>query len=432
MSSSEDSKPKAKPTNSSSPPTDDKKGASSPIKTPPKPTLLTDESSDQTLLEELFPETSLPPKPRVKEERDQYPKLELPDYTPIVRREFVDAPKSMKEKIIESFQSKGEQTTVLQLSHCSTELTEADFRRLIPKGKHMESWRREGEYFKIIPGRDPLSLERMPFYYILFKDPESALAYQKNASRLHKLSALHQPSNIFSAIPPPKGFLEDGEDLNKATSSYNLLPTHHHLSLSTLMQPYNPALRALIERGGYQPIVPDVDSTGTRISKVLLYIEGYEPSPSDLFKIFRRDAYVHGMPLPLRNESSSSIHRLRDIINLKTSSKPISSVRPRSYDHDSPDDEHAASAPAPSGLSFDDPGIEALWQGADEDSSAKDVNQMIMNRVYNRWVLEFGDEDAAHRFVGMWHRKVLPDLGSDTGAWKDVEEVRFCNAEVLW
>jgi hypothetical protein len=388
-----------------------------------KPTPGKDEPNGQSLLAELFPEASTLPQPRHTEKRDEYPKVDLPDSTSIVRRELVDQPQTLKQQVVDSFQKKGEEITVIQLSHCSTELTEADFRRLIPKGKHIDAWNRGGGFYKIIPGRDPLSLERMPFYYILFRDSESALAYQKNASRLHKLSALHQPANILSAVPAPKGFLEDGEDINAAVSSYNLLPIHHQLSLNVLMQPYNPALRALIERGGYQPIALSVDENGERIWKVLMHIEGYEPSPSDLFKIFSRDAYVHGMSIPLRNESHSSIHRLRDIVNLKTTTKPISSVNPRAY---------GAFNPSPSGVLYEDPAIQSMLAGADEHTGAKEINQWVMNRVYNRWVLDFEDEDSARRFAVGWHRKVLPELSAGKGAWKDGEEVRVCNTEVLW
>jgi hypothetical protein len=392
-------------------------------KLPPAPAPRNDGLSEQSLLEELFPEATSTPQPPHPEKRDQYPKLELPDSTPIIRRELVDGPRSAKEHVVDSFRSKGEQITVLQLTNCSTELTEADFRRLIPKGKHIEAWRRDGEFSKIIPGRDPLSLERMPFYYILFKDAESALTYQKNVSRLHKLSALHQPANIFSAIPPPKGFLEDGEDITALVQSYNLLPTHHPLSLNVLMQPYNPALRALIERGGYQPVAPNTASDGTRVWKVLLQIEGYEPTPSDLLKILSRDAYKHGMSLPLRNESHTSIHRLRDIINLKTSVKPISSASPRAYgtfSHLNPDE-----------TTYDDPAIQSMLAGAEEDN-ANALNQLVMNRVYNRWVLDFETEDEARRWCFRWHRRVLPELSHGKGSWREGEEVRVCNTEVLW
>ncbi|RMZ71724.1 hypothetical protein GMOD_00006868 [Pyrenophora seminiperda CCB06] len=395
----------------------------------PKQTKSTGELTEQSLLDELFPEANTTPPPAYKEERD-HPKVEPPTAR-IIHTPSVDRAPTFKEKVIESFQKQGEQVAVLQLTNCSTQLTETDFRRVIPKGKHIEGWRRDGDFYKVIPGRDPLSLERLPFYYLLFKTAEAALAYQKNVSRLHKLSALHQPASIFSAIPPPMGFLEEGEDIKTAISSYNLLPTHHPLSLNMLMQPYNPALRALIERGGYQPIASSVDRGGRPIWRVLMHIEGYEPRPSDLFKIFSHDAYTHGMTLPLRNESQSSIHRVRDMINLRMSSKLVSSARPRAYgtfDHS----KLPLAEPTHEMMTFDDPAIQNLMAGADEDGSAQQMNQLVMNRVYNRWVIDFEDEDSARRWCAIWHRKVLPDLSDRKGGWKDTEEERVCNTEVLW
>jgi hypothetical protein len=395
---------------------------------------LSDEASGRSLLDELFPEASTSP-PRYAEKQDPYPKLGLPKSIALIHRELVDQPKTLKEQVVESFQNRGEKITVLQLEYCSTELTEMDFRRLIPQGKHIESWNRDGEFYKVIPGRDPLSLERLPFYYLLFKTPESAYAYQNNAARLHKLTALHKPSSIFSAIPAPRGFLEDGEDINKVTSAYLLKPTEHAISLRTIMQPYHPALRALIERGGYNPIVPQVDEKGNRIHKVLMHIEGYEPSVSDLFKIFKRDAYNKGLMLSLRNESLSSIHRLRDIINLKTRMELVSTSNPRAYSHFESSNAPSSRSTKDMRLEFDDPNIAYLMKsGADSDDNdvAKEVNQIVMNRVYNRWIIDFDDEDQARRFAISWHRRVLPNVVYGERTWKDYEEVRMCNCELLW
>ncbi|KAL6702774.1 hypothetical protein ACN47E_000958 [Coniothyrium glycines] len=377
----------------------------------------------RSLIDELFPEAkkSLDHGP-TPDDRNQYPKLTLPNNPPLVRPAFSEPPMSLKDQVKTSFQNRGEQITVLQLTNCSTELTEADFLRLVPKGKHIEGWRREGEFFQIIPGRDPLSLSRMPFYYILFRNPESALAYQKNVSRIHKLSRLHGPSNILSAVPAPKGFLEDGEDISSITSSYNLLPTQHDVSLVTLMQPYNPALRALLERGGYHPIATGVDEQGQRIARVLLHIEGYEPTPFDLFKMLMHDAYMQGMPFTIRNESQSAVRRLRDMVNLKSSIKAVSTASPRAYESFDRPTTH---------MEYEDAGIQAFMAGAEEDLGAKEVSQFMMNRLYNRWILDFEDESAARRFAIRWHRRPLPEV-SGGKEWKDSEEPRMCNTEFLW
>ncbi|KAL5118017.1 hypothetical protein ACEQ8H_004001 [Pleosporales sp. CAS-2024a] len=378
------------------------------------------EVSDQSLLEELFPEASTATPIRQTDSMERLPKLELPGSTTIFSRDLGDRPKTRREEVIEALQKSGESITVLQLENCSTELTEQDFRHLIPKGAHIDVWNRLGAYYKVIPGRNPLSLERLPFYYLLFKSPESAHEYQKNAARLHKLAALHQPLSLFSAIPAPKGFLEDGEDINTVTSLYLLRPTGSSFALRTLMQPYHPLLRTLFQQGGYKPIVPQTDGKGDPIYRVLMHIEGYEPSALELFKTLRQDAFNKGIPFPLRNESSSSVHRLRDLINLKMRTIPVSvsTGNPRAYDK----------------FEFEDPSI-AYYMRSDrtaEEENAKEVSQLAMNRVYNRWILDFDNEDEARRFAITWHRRVLPDFAKNEKTWKDYEQVRICNAELLW
>ncbi|KAF2262654.1 hypothetical protein CC78DRAFT_534684 [Lojkania enalia] len=357
-----------------------------------------DENTMQSLLDELFPEASTYVQPHYPPHKTPktYPRLELPTDIPVIRKHTSDTPKSHRQRIVESFQNRGEQITALQLLHCSTQLTESDFRRLIPKGKHIDSWVRGGEFHKIIPGRDPLSLERLPFYYLLFKSPESALAYQMNASRLHKLNTLHQPSSIFSAIPPPKGFLEDGEDMHAATSAYLLKPPTLKQNLVVVMQPYSASLTTLIENGGYKPIVPSVAEDGRSLYKVLLHIEGWEPTQEDLYHTFKRHAYGLGISWPF-HRGIHGIRKLRELVDIP---KKISSST-----RELPPDASA------------------------EDSGEASVNQLVMNKVYNRWVIEFEEESAARRFAILWHRRVLPDVEV---TWKVVEEVRMCNAEFLW
>jgi hypothetical protein len=80
---------------------------------------------------------------------------------------------------------------------------------------------------------------------------------------------------------------------------------------------------------------------------------------------------------------------------------------------------------------YDDPGIQNMLAGAEEDNPSQ-LSQLVMNRVYNRWVLDFEDEDVARRWSVRWHRRVLPELSHMKGAWKDSEEARICNTELLW
>lgn len=416
---------------------------SPPSQSAPQPSPASDELSEQSLLDELFPEASSLVPPNLSDKRRSPPKLDLPatDTNPHIRLYNSDT-RTEREKAIDAFRARGEQTAVLQLSNCSTALTESDFRRLIPRGKHIDTWSSAGEFYKIIPGRDPLSLARLPFYYLLFHDAAAALAYQKNASRLSKLAALHAASSSTSAIAPPTGFLEDGEDIAAVTSSFVLHPRGHALDLRTVMQPYNRSLRALIDAGGYAPIVPNVDDKGRKIHRVLLAIDGYEPSHWDLWHIIARHAHGRGILWPWRNDHASALRRLRDAINLKTMSKQkftdLASSNPRAASSFPVAKNNNVDEGDAEDREFEDPTIAAFLgpssssQASPSDSSAKEINQLVMNRVYNRWIAEFEDEDAARRFAGLWHRVRLPDAKERDGKWKEAEEERWVMAEYLW
>ena len=387
----------------------------------------------KSLIDELFPEARILPS-LDNVDRPSPPKLDLPAPDRAVPIIIVRSDtRTDREKAIDAFRAHGEQTTVLQLSNCSTALTEADFRRVSPRGLHIETWSRDGEFYKIIPGRDPLSLARLPFYYLLFRTPESALAYQKNASRLSLFTALHKPSDVHSAVSPLKGFLEEGQDISAITSSFVLHPQGHKLDLRTIMQPYQPALRALIEAGGYSPIVPNVDDKGKTIHRVLLHINGYEPSHWDLWQILARHAHARGLMWPFRNDSAG-LRKLRDCINLKTSSRLQAASQMNPW---------AANSSTPQlDLNYEDAQISSFLglekgengeQQQQEDGEAMLRYQLVMNRVYNRWIVEMEDEVAARRFAQLWHRVVLPFAKhARDGAWKEVEEERWVEAEYLW
>ncbi|KAF2712310.1 hypothetical protein K504DRAFT_464397 [Pleomassaria siparia CBS 279.74] len=378
------------------------------------------EMSEQSLLEELFPGSSNHVQPHYSE-RNAYPKLELPGgLSPLLHRYETKPKKTLRERIIEGLQKGGERITALQILNCSTEFTESDFRRLVPKGKHIETWARtRGDFEKIIPGRDPLSLERLPFYYLLFKSAESALAYQANVSRLHKLCSLQQASNILSVMPPPRGLLEDGEDVSAAMASYLLKPSSQRLDLHMLVQPYNHALRALFEQGGYKPIVPSETASGKRLYKVLFKINGWEPTEHDLYRVLHRHALQRGIYWPFHTESQLAIRKLRDVVNLAERMQAVSAANPRASNKTHP----TLVLPEEQ-----DPTLGFLLPDA-EDAQGN-IGQMIMNRVYNRWIIEFDEEDGARRFARLWNRRVLPQ--PRFVSWRDTEEERMVSAEYLW
>ena len=343
-------------------------------------------SDNSSLLEELFPEVvNKEPSTTQKPSERIVPKLDLPD----LPRPVVPLParqKSMRERFTEAFISRGEDITVLKLQHCSTALTEADFRRLIRQGKHIEGWVQGGDIVQVIPGRDPVSLARRPFYWLLFSTHDAAVAYQANASRIHYLAARHTPSSVFSAVPPPPGVLENGEDLHALIQSYTLYPPSLKLPLNMVLQPYEPLLRAVIEQGGYRPIV---DGREEKLHKVLLWIEGQEPHPFTLYNSIQKDGGEKGLIWGIAG-AQKGVKRLADLTDIQKFSRPSS--------------------------------------GPDKQA---EIRQEIIDRVYNRWIIEFETERMARRFARAWHRRRLPIAG-DKGDWKDDSTVRMCNTEVLW
>ncbi|KAF2204993.1 hypothetical protein GQ43DRAFT_386738 [Delitschia confertaspora ATCC 74209] len=379
-------------------------------------------TNDRSLLEELFPEVKVKvAAPPVPEER--YPKLIPPKPIAVLAKEPVkevrkSPSQERREQLTKAFNARGEEITVLKLSNCSTELTESDFRRLVPKGKHIESWVRDGEFYKIIPGRNPLSLERLPEYYLLFRSPEAALAYQKNASRLHRLARFHSPSSIFSAVPPPKGLVEDGEDLDAALKKYILAPPYLKLSLNMVLQPYHPWFRALIERGGYKGIVSNFGEKN--IPKVMLHIEGYEPTAHELHDILYRDGYDRGIHWPIRN-GPKGVFRQRDLIKYKPKKESIYNNSDSLLENmDALNDDFETYNREENGVS----------EAADNASEDQKLKQHIMVKLYNRWIIEFDDEDMARRFARVYHRRILPK--PRTESWRETEIERVCNTEFLW
>lgn len=369
---------------------------SPPIEEPPQPSdsILRKEeepkkipnSDNSSLLEELFPEiVKKEPSTTQKPSERIVPKLDLPD----LPRPVVSLParqKSMRERFTEAFISRGEDITVLKLQHCSTALTEADFRRLIRQGKHIEGWVQGGDIAQVIPGRDPVSLARRPFYWLLFSTHDAAVAYQANANRIHYLAARHTPSSVFSAVPPPPGVLENGEDLHALIQSYTLYPPSLKLPLNMVLQPYEPFLRAVVEQGGYRPIVDDREE---KLHKVLLWIEGQEPHPFTLHNSIQKDGAEKGLIWGIAG-AQKGIKRLADLTDIQKLSRPSS-----------------------------------------EPDGQTEIRQEIIDRVYNRWIIEFETERMARRFARAWHRRRLPIAG-DKGDWKDDSTVRMCNTEVLW
>lgn len=127
----------------------------------------TNKADDWELLEELFPEeaerrTRLT---KAKRERD-VPRLQLdvPDLTPQPAGPRMEAEPDLDNRDARKYygwlssqeKKKGEHISLLVLRNASKNLTDDDFRRLIPQGKHIEGWNLDrGDILKSVSWSHP-------------------------------------------------------------------------------------------------------------------------------------------------------------------------------------------------------------------------------------------------------------------------------------
>jgi hypothetical protein len=186
---------------------------------------------------------------------------------------------------------------VLFLRHAPKTLTEDDFRRIIPKGRHIPSWKLKGDILKglapfppifwsplvlisivVIPVRDPKTLMHLGHYYLLFSSIASAGAYRAHVSRLHRLSKAYTPDTSTSPLPPPPAYLVDdisGEDVHTLLQDYALVPPSQDMHLMFVKYPYPRPVQQLIDNGGYGQLSTwDCNLT----NMVLFSIDGAQPS----------------------------------------------------------------------------------------------------------------------------------------------------------
>lgn len=182
---------------------------------------------------------------------------------------------------------------VLVLRNAGKNLTLDDFRRVIPQGKHLEGWTLEqGDILRAIPGRDMATLEPTGDYYLLFSSPLSAFTYQGHVTRIHRLVATNTPSSLLSPIAAPPGYMIEGMDVHDAINSFSLISPDLALQVRQLKPPLAPGVQALVEHGGYEPLMLRKDRMP---HEVRLTLEGPQLRLPVLRHILRLSAHDRGL-----------------------------------------------------------------------------------------------------------------------------------------
>ncbi|KAI9689955.1 MAG: hypothetical protein M1822_009837 [Bathelium mastoideum] len=353
-----------------------------------------DTNPEVPLLEALFPEEAAKPNslkdssktkryiPRIPVDSTHFPAMEHTPSTSSTKPEPV-------RKKSSDYQLENREEVVLRFSGLSKYLAESDFRRLIPGGKHIEGWQQDlGDIERIIPGRNPSTLEREESYCLVFSSPASAKAYHAEATRLHHFSHKHTPTSLASMIPPPPGFKIDGEDAHAKLQSYALYPPSLPSLIRFEYQPFG-------QRTLQEVVLQEADQLMRRQVKhkheVLLRIDGPQPTAFDVRNAISKDGVNRGLPWAVVPGPDNGVTQMKLAISLHG-------------------ELHYRTLNA---------------QGEDDEGEKKNDHC----RTFHKWVIAFQTDAEARRFVRAWHKMPLPTWWHGT----EYEEVpSIVHAEMLW
>ncbi|KAI0890445.1 uncharacterized protein GGS22DRAFT_150910 [Annulohypoxylon maeteangense] len=287
--------------------------------------------------------------------------------------------------------------SMLILSAASSTLSEPDFLRLGPQGRHVEGW--VNGMSRVIQARDPDTLRGLGHYFILFDSDAAALAYQAEVARLWELAKKHAHSTArgkrWNRVPVPLGLLKDelGMDVAAQIKGFTLVPWSQMYRLW-------PATGAGRER------IADLDvrdmsfvdrlaqRAGTR-HLVLVTVDGGRIPVETLRTAIEEDGVERNLPW-----------RVTDL-------------------------EHGI---LPFGKSVLKKADKAALDQVGEEGEREVVDDREYRR-YPRFIVPFMDSAEAHRFVRGWHRRQFYIRSSVEGEdqeqiWWD--ETRTLNTSVLW
>ncbi|MCJ1348343.1 hypothetical protein MMC31_006574, partial [Peltigera leucophlebia] len=274
---------------------------------------------DLSLLEELFPEEVQKKRCRSPTEGQQHiPRLPLSTLTEEnpEGHNVVRGGKHL-EALVERDSSRQWNISVLVIRRASRSLIESDFRRIAPKGQHIDDWKGLGDILRVIPAREITTLQQHSHYYLLFPNPAYARAYQSHIISLHRIAKTHTPTSIESPLGPPPGMLIEGENIHDVLQNYALCPPSQKISLRVLFPPYSPAIRRLIDQRGYAQIeVPPApasemiqdeqqkkDNSRSRSGRaILIWVQGYNPPLSSIREMINQDGRKRGLAWSLAND----------------------------------------------------------------------------------------------------------------------------------
>ncbi|KAK8052081.1 hypothetical protein PG993_003466 [Apiospora rasikravindrae] len=370
---------------------------------------------------------------------------------------------------------------LLVLSGAPKSLTESDFFRTQLGGpaRHVEGWSSAGIH-RIIPMRDPETLEPAGQYYIVFESGVAAAAWQEEVSTLWRLARARNWSRqlvtgdsgsfesrqlqrlLADAGKKPKkkkkdqkyalgktdkhhslaGYEtlthdegEDGNDLESASvRNFTLIPQSQRYDIE---RPLYTRLDSLLHNGAPSLVERLMDKAGSR-HLVLLVLEGGRLSIPTLRALIHEDGAERNLAWRVKGldrDYSDSQRGGGGIMAFgKSSLKASEQAGP----------EESLLRQIKGAM-----GEEGGSKGGNRTGGAAAAPELALaslsrtarerqklnheNRRWNRFIVPFLDEAEARRFVRHWHRRQLQlKMGHEDSDVKTWEESRTINASILW
>ncbi|KAL9074919.1 MAG: hypothetical protein Q9157_004215 [Trypethelium eluteriae] len=358
----------------------------------PNPNPSPSPNSGKSLLEALFPEAA-DPKSTSKPER-HIPRLPIEPVRPPSIESTIPKGKNDPLPVLKDRRRQtreNQEEVVLRFYGSSKYLLESDFRRVSPGGRHIEGWQQDlGRIERIIPGRNPSTLERDESYCLVFSSLASAEAYRTEVIRLHQLSTTHTPTSLISMIPPPPGFPIDGEDAHAKMQSYALYPPSVNPDIRLEDQPFREWTASEAVRGDANQLMRRPIKRG---HEVLLHVNGPQPTVYDVRGAISKDGVNRALPWATLPGPDAGVTELKLAISM-----------------------HGE---------LHQQLLDKQWlEGREEE-----VKTNIHAKVFHKWIVAFQTEVEAKRFVRAWHKMPLPAWWQGT----QYEEVpSIVHAELLW
>ncbi len=184
---------------------------------------------------------------------------------------------------------------VLILSCASRTLAMSDFIRLSPRGEHIEGW--TSGLLRVIPGRNPSTLERNNDYFLVFSTQAAATQYLENVKRIHAMSKKYTPSSpMDTGLPTPGEEMGKlGEDVGSLVRGFTLVPPNQStVALRNMARPFRPAIARVIEKGAYHNVLAqDNDKVGENL--VLLHVDQGHMYGRELEKAIAEDGKARNL-----------------------------------------------------------------------------------------------------------------------------------------